>query len=572
MKAARSHPLMLHLGRNPTTTTTTTQPSHQWSSLSTYSELFTTTRNGKIFSISDYVLRGQKKTKNEMLDDVKGRRDILNDCDSVSAGCTGSKALMVQTSNLTRDVAHNFGFVSYLRREILTKYLSTVRNTVMKGMGENNVLEGDLNYVETNRSNPVDIFRSNDRQQDKEYAIVVAGESGAGKTCFSYLVAEEAEYNILYKSLSVKKNSAETKETRKRTHTQMNEQLATSKSRQTLEDVLGERDSEEYPDLNEFLRNFVCLWEANGNPETLTKNTNLELLYTIKTKLNRNRDAWAKKILDLCIKEALCDKDHKKEFDRWLNGLWEKTDRPKNLAIIIDEVVDTDLAEGLVSTVRETTATYSRLVQDHVRLVIVGTGLDQIRYGDRVGTNPALSRLIVVQKPDIRKICGGKANLTELECNAILQGGFSQFLCSNSRMLFRSLIPIMKIKFHHQDANGLDEADRSHRLQERLKDVGSTRCLMDHAPRYYVNQNSVGNLKSRSRDNLLAFAFFHHQKNEMDKILHLNNTSKRHSQNAVEFEHDQLIRNMEKAQQPVLEGDDTIFNRGLVCLSGTSSA
>jgi len=504
---------------------------------------------------------GNTETKDDMLVRVEGELDVFNGCDKVSATC-GSKSFNFRSSNLTKDLANQNGFVSYSRRDKLTEYLGRSRNTIMKGMGTNGVLAGDLNFVETNTPDFLEFFKPSRRQQDKEYAIVVAGESGAGKTCLAYLAAEKAEYTILYKSLSEKKKtiSSEPGGSRKRKRAEMVEQNSEKK----LEEVLGERASDECTNLNQFLRHVVCLVEANVKGENLSEY--LQLLYNIKTKINFQRDAWAKKVLELCIKEALSDYHSESEFKMWFGGQFNGNERPKNLAIIIDEVVDTDLAEGLVSTVRETTALYSTLAENHVRLVIVGTGLDQIRYGDRVGTNPALSRLIIVKKPDVTKI-GDK--LSEIECRAIIQGRFSKFLCSNSRMLFRSLIPIMKLPFHTEDSHGLDHTVRSLRLEERLKDVGSTRCLMDHAPRFYVNQNSVGNLESGSRDNLLAHAFFVHQKNQMDKIASFESES---IQKIVRDFKDQLTKNVIEAEELLHNGKDTIYNRGLVSLSGTSSA
>ena len=373
---------------------------------------------------------GRESTKEKMLDDVREKVDILNSSDEVIARCENGQ-FFLKRDGLTKNNAERQGYFSRSRLDILTKHLSKSRNQIMMGMGKNDILEGDVDFVDTDHDNPVQLFQSTGVQQDKEYAIVVAGESGAGKTCFSYLAAEQAQYTILYKSLSVIKTetSDQPTDTKKRKHTEMVEADSTPKpEQQTLSEIVGKRYKEAFPTLNKFLRNYVCLLEATGSKDEV-----LERLYDIKAKLNISRDLWATEVLRRCMEDALCDYDNQGIFISWLKGKWMRQERPKKLAIVIDEVVDTDLAEGLVSTVRETTALYRKnLVQDHVRLVIIGTGLDHIRYGGRVGTNPAYSRLIVVQKPNVKKIRAANKKITDIQYHAIVNGSFSRFLCSNS--------------------------------------------------------------------------------------------------------------------------------------------
>ena len=338
---------------------------------------------------------GTKSTKEEMLTEVQKDHDKLNKSRTVSGQC-GDYSFCCSKEKLTKKAANKCGFTSRSRLELLTKHLSKSRQTIMEGMGKHEgVLDGNVDFVKTDPENPVRLFKSAYLQQDKEYAVVVAGESGAGKSCLAYLAAEKAQYTILYKSLSVEKTktSGETSSTKKRKHIEI------VGKKETLEEIVGNRySSGAYPKLNQFLRHFICFFEA-----TDPKHKNVEQLYVIKARLNVNRNAWAKEVLHQCIKDALIDDENQGLFNMWLAGRWSEEDKPKNLAIIIDDVVDTDLAKGLVSTVRETTELYSELAQDHVRLVIVGTGLDQIQYGHRVGTSPACSRLIVVQKPNVEK-------------------------------------------------------------------------------------------------------------------------------------------------------------------------
>ena len=75
----------------------------------------------------------------------------------------------------------------------------------------------------------------------------------------------------------------------------------------------------------------------------------------------------------------------------------------------------------------------------------------------------------------------------------------------NSRMLFRSMLPIFQLPFHTVDGykEGEHEGIKRRRLGARLTAIGSFKDMMDHAPRFYVNQNSIGRLTTRMRSYLL---------------------------------------------------------------------
>ena len=112
-------------------------------------------------------------------------------------------------------------------------------------------------------------------------------------------------------------------------------------------------------------------------------------LYALKGKLNRDRDAWATRVLDAAMRKVVGDRDNERT---WLGGKWSPQVLPKKVAVIIDEATDIDLAAGLVSTVRINTARYLRRVaKKQFLILIVGTGLDVIKATGRVGTNPSHS-------------------------------------------------------------------------------------------------------------------------------------------------------------------------------------
>ena len=83
-----------------------------------------------------------------------------------------------------------------------------------------------------------------------------------------------------------------------------------------------------------------------------------------------------------------CEKIH---LLQWLEGSWSQEQRPKKVAIRIDEATDTDLAEGLVAIVREIRVHYQqRLAQNDVMIIIIGTGLEAIQHHERSWANPLL--------------------------------------------------------------------------------------------------------------------------------------------------------------------------------------
>ena len=69
-------------------------------------------------------------------------------------------------------------------------------------------------------------------------------------------------------------------------------------------------------------------------------------LYALKGKLNRDRDAWATRVLDAAMRKVVGDRDNERT---WLGGKWSPQVLPKKVAVIIDEATDIDLAAGLVS-------------------------------------------------------------------------------------------------------------------------------------------------------------------------------------------------------------------------------
>ncbi len=222
-----------------------------------------------------------------------------------------------------------------------------------------------------------------------------------------------------------------------------------------------------------------------------------------------------------------------------------------------------------MATVRDTTALYlSKLARTKVLIVIAGTGLDQIQYNKRVGTNPAYSRLVIMKSPNIKRLLENEV-VSEEVAHAIDAGTFSSVLKTNSRMLFRSIIPILNLRFHEEDGFSGEIAKRRRRYEDRLVEVASIRCLMDHGPRHYINQNSVGNLGGAKRDELLCQAFLYHLGDAVQRRAKTPISKGVKNKTLEELNRIHAMKNFAGIEK---QGQENIFSIGLVSEEGTSNA
>jgi hypothetical protein len=146
---------------------------------------------------------------------------------------------------------------------------------------------------------------------------------------------------------------------------------------------------------------------------------------------------------------------------------------------------------------------------------------------------------------------------------ALDHGTFAKVLKTNARMFFRSVLPILKQPFHYVDDKCLQQAEKRSRLQARLSDVASVRVIMDHAPRMYVNENSIGALEIRRRSFLLQQSFAYFMWEALESIREVHSSAK------------QLCNELESLKcykDFVDKPTDNIFSRGIASKEGTSPA
>lgn len=135
-------------------------------------------------------------------------------------------------------------------------------------------------------------------------------------------------------------------------------------------------------------------------------------------------------------------------------------------------------------------------------------------------------------------------------------------------MLFRCVIPTLKLDIFSVDGGGYPSAVLVQRLEERLKEVASVHPVMDYAARFYVNQNTVGELTGRVRDDVLKTAFVFHLRNALEELETKAKNQSRDIQVILQAELKPL-KELEKKTDTTVED---VFKWGLATKNGTSSA
>jgi hypothetical protein len=257
----------------------------------------------------------------------------------------------------------------------------------------------------------------------KSEAFIISGESGSGKSWFAkqYIPNKFPEASIIYYELS--------------------------DDDMTILDMETFKMTEVYEDCIRALRDVVQprskVFKAVG--DLLQKNYS-------------DRDRFATNMMVECVGKALRSSDI---ASSWWDSLSNKAPCKKldQLIIIFDEVgKNLDFTLGLVEEVRNILMNiqYKGLAEDAM-LVLVGTGLDGLfdhtspdfsivtktKFQDNgarwpIWIGPSKEAVIIVRGPtlDNRVIQGVKLD-------DIKRGTYSNILATNTRMLFRGVIPIM---------------------------------------------------------------------------------------------------------------------------------
>mmetsp|Transcript_32278 Transcript_32278/g.78752 ORF Transcript_32278/g.78752 Transcript_32278/m.78752 type:complete len:908 (-) Transcript_32278:358-3081(-) len=409
----------------------------------------------------------------------------------------------------------------------------------------------NLNYVQYNGNDGEAFQPDMNAQTDKSYAVVVAGESGSGKSVLSCLLAKKYDYLPVYLLLAAKPKKEEDCD---------GAQSQKARIDVDVSQAFNSKPELEFPLLHGMLRTQLQHYpDTNSHTDSA-----VTTLCDIKAKLNVSRNRWAQEVLTTALASFKINDNAR----NWIEGSWTYDYRPDKVAIILDEATDIDLVEGLIETVKDvTTDLKKRLAKERLLLVLTGTGLDAIRYPGRIGTNPDYAKLIKVEGPANLDTLKDKLQSEVLEAAA--SGLFSKVMMTNTRMLFRSVIPILQSEIFHVDGNFVEKGAKKQRLEKRLTDIASLGRVMDHGPRFYVTQNSVGDLDGGARDSLLKDAFMYHLIGAVEAV-----KDRSENQSSVRTFADSYLQDAKGIREEITCKDKSmdIFSRGIATRFGTSRA
>lgn len=330
----------------------------------------------------------------------------------------------------------------------------------------------------------------------KSKAVVIAGESGSGKSWFAkyHLPIKHPEANFIYYEID----------------------------QQDVVDGGWEENSCTDEFLSQILKKCIQALVRRGFQGSVLFHAVCELA----RRNNTPRNTRATNLLEKFILKALATSEIAKEW--WESASLDHPSRQTmdKLIIILDEVGKMpQVALGLVDEVRRISyGILNRGLAKQVMMVLVGSGLDgymdkhspvfhvesnecvqELQALKTFGTDPSKSDLITLHGPGLcamPKIC-------EVPLEDITKGTYSRVLATNTRMLFHGVIPILK---DEKLTEGVDN------LSHRRVQLGSTNINMDYAARKYITLNSLGTLWQKKRfvfEQLLGKQFLLLQQDEI---------------------------------------------------------
>ena len=355
------------------------------------------------------------------------------------------------------------------------------------------VIQPKLEFVQHEPPDVSDFFRQ-PISYDKLHAVVVAGESGSGKSVFSCLKPMAEDFEVLHVNVA--------------SHI-MRKQVELAQRR--------------FPEWSHFLQIVVDAFGIIDYNSAAIDGPICQRVLEFKSSLNMERNQVAQDIARAALEESV--KDYAKTSDglrlrnavKWLEGRYGNDSRPSRLAIVLDEATSLDFTNGIIDSIRAfSTALRQELVQEGGRLLVIlaGTSLDAINQPETIGSDASKSRLIVMRAPNAEAIQNSATVLPKSQLSTVMKaidrGSHSRVLKDNSRMYFNGVLPIMLLRFLFVDNTGFTQPELKERLYQRLLEVGSVPALMDYAVRLYLKSNSLGSMNIPERDQLLKQAFVYH--------------------------------------------------------------
>ena len=341
----------------------------------------------------------------------------------------------------------------------------------------------------------------------KSVALVVAGESGSGKSTFC--------------PYGVKRLVAETEQARDRTgviYVAIDENTKISLGEDATDDtsvLLRMVCSECLKHFDDKDKKAEKKKKVNKKPNEENEDDVLdeayEIVSTLSSKLNEKRNEGARKVFDGLVENFFIDQKIK-ELTLWWEG--RKSDlRMDGLVIVVDEVGRSRrLARGLIDIARTIVKDVVPSRAKKCKIVLAGTGLDEVDDKFQVLTeitDPGKAQIVVTQRVNLTSGAFGKVlKNNAIQKEEVLQGTISSVLSENVRMLTEAIVPCMTCEPLTLRYNG-PFAGKDLRRDHRIA-AGSSTFFMNYAARVFVNENGLKMSTRGDLDRLLesAFLFF----------------------------------------------------------------
>eukprot|EP00978_Attheya_sp_CCMP212_P005207 scaffold11570_cov47-Attheya_sp.AAC.2 len=290
-------------------------------------------------------------------------------------------------------------------------------------------------------------------------AIVVAGESGSGKSRFIMDQLYKEKFAILRYSF-------------------------------TKKDVKNDKppvsENREY-------EAFIAMVSMEFFDMKKTETDLYKSIRSIAKIISKTRDTWAFEKATKILKELIprLQTGDEEDASNWFNETPEgKKIKLDRLAIVFDECGNhMDFVYGMISSLRDPILAKFGNLASSVVLVLCGAGLDAVRFvNDEMGTigsDPDLSQLVLMKSPNLGAL---RMDLQK----AIKAGSYSSILSSNARMLTMGIIPALTSEIVCKYASGED-------LTTRQTAFGSFRFAMDLGVRVYTNLNGLKDATPENR-------------------------------------------------------------------------
>ena len=388
--------------------------------------------------------------------------------------------------------------------EDIVKGLNKIGNVRLRKLGSTVLQVADLSRETTQgrryyHEGLVDLSGTEDLSfdgsPDKSRAVVVAGESGSGKTTFGrygvkQLITSELDSprtGVIYISFPP----------------------SAGKEMEKIPDNSNDSDLVLRMLFAMCLRNFF-----DRSKQDPVEDAAYRLVSKLATNMSEARNKGARSIYDDAI-DGFFVRSRKEHVEcrAWWGELLPGVELD-GLVIVLDEVGRSRrLARGLVDVSRDiaTEVVVSQRAKK-CKIVLCGTGLDEVdeNFQELTDiTDPAKAKVVVAKRVNFSSTAFTRVlESRKIKEEEILQGTISSALAENTRMLMEAIVPTMECEPLTECYQG--PFKESLRTEHRIA-AGSSGFLMNYASRVFIERNGLKDIGERKKLEQIfqdAFVFF----------------------------------------------------------------